>query len=383
MRVDLLTPLHIGTGNEVPAYEYRDDGDGYVRLSLAAVLGDPELARKPASLATSDEVYGYLASLPSLRPGHMLYRLARHGEPLRRSRPGERPVGVRECLKAALRQGPILPGSSLKGALLTAWLFGKYHERLTGDFTRQPADRRDKRRDTDRLENVADRDYDGRQLGAGGELAKGENPEWAFRDAESAKSGRRLSDRLGAPDVALGGDLRLAKAHRPLKSRPVDQWVECVGARAFGRERVRFLESPKGRYTLAELCRRANLFARCVLVAEQQFFDYCIGKGYISDPPTDYRAGGSLEWALVEAEKQPLCCLVRLGWGSSKNATSVALLNSVAELKKQPSRPGRDAAGYFWAAETMRPKSRWLLEGDVPLGWCRVTFEEGDREPER
>ncbi|MGH9824605.1 MAG: hypothetical protein ACREDR_15310, partial [Blastocatellia bacterium] len=103
---------------------------------------------------------------------------------------------------------------------------------------------------------------------------------------------------------------------------------------------------------------------------EQQFFDYCVRKGYLTSIPALYLPTGLLFTKLGEAEKPDnASCLLRVGWASTKNATSLTLINSSADLRYQPE--GRNN-------ERRRPKSRWSLKGDVPLGWCLVTFEEED-----
>jgi hypothetical protein len=361
MKVELLTPLHIGTGNEIPEFEYQLDGQELLRISLSSLLAsDPDAAYELSKFATRDGVMGYLKSRRAIWDDHLLYWLGGEGAAFDKSRKND--LAVRECVKASFGHHPLLPGSSLKGAMLTGWLFGEAWGKLSqADQT-----------------NLLQAAYTGFTVSLEEKLYQRltrDNPEWGLKSKDEAPN--LLSDRLWIGDIELDGDFEIRQAERSVKSRKsgaILLWVECVAAGATGSMFGRFREQSEGARKVAELCRRCNTFARCLIVAEQQFFDYCVRKGYLPARPAAYSDAGYLINRLKAAEATTNSCLVRIGWSSNKNAASLTLLNSSADLSRQPE--GRNNP-------KRRPKSRWSLKDGTPLGWCVVTFEEDDYDEDR
>jgi hypothetical protein len=355
MKVELLTPLHIGTGNEIPEFEYHLDRDQLLRISLTSLIAsDSEALSELDEFTTRDGVVRYLEKKSSLWDDHLLYYL--NGEAQEFDATRQRDTAVRECIKASLDNYPLLPGSSLKGALLTGWLFGEGWEKLS------QADQA----------NLLQAAFTGFEISLDRNIYRrltGRNPEWGLM--VDGGEWKLLSDRLWTGDMELDGDLEIRKVLRHIKRggepHKLSTWVECIDAGATGAMFGRFRKDGAGPYKVEELCRRCNIFAKCQIIAEQQFADYCIEKKYLRERPAVYGDDGHLLKRLNLSEQTPNSCLVRIGWASNKNAASLTLMNSSANLSRQPANP-----------EQRRPKSRWSLKDGSPLGWCLVTFEKDD-----
>lgn len=372
MRITCLTPLHIGTGNEAPDFEYHLDAksDILVRFSLARLLAqDPTVHSNPAMVSTPENLRKYLETA-SWR-GFQLYALRGEAQAFWRecqAKAGVRlaPLAVRETSKTAYKLNPLLPGSSLKGALLTGWHFDKLWQKLAPDERNKLLDVADTSFAHDWSPFYRKQSYSAQRSGPPLDqilvelldmLYNAKNPEWRQRLLG------KLSDRLFIPDVELDGDMLIQRAQRSSRNadKALPQWIESVAAQATGKSPVRMNERETTLYSRRELCRRVNLFANAVLVAECQFFNY------IEEAiPIVYQPQGEVSSAIGTAQQTDHTCIVRLGWGSNKNATSITLLNSAADLSRQPD------------DERRRPKTRWMTANDTPLGWCKVEFEEGD-----
>ena len=361
MRIELLTPLHIGTGVEVPDFEYQwEEREKYLRrLSLVSLLSSDEtLQRDPSHLTSAEALQKYLEEKKALWKAHTLYTLTGDGRFLDQERRTRRSIVVRECLKVPLTQLPLLPGSSLKGAMLTAWFFAEGWEKV-------------QRTAPSKLLDINGIDFDGELPNFFcNSLKGGTNPEWGLLGGGNPD---KLSDRLHLPDFILPGELRIYAVERKMRRSLPAQWIEGVAPQAIGEAQVRFDERGDSLRTVENLCRRSNQFAKCLIVAEQQFFDYCVSRQYLKERPSAYAEGGLLESCLETLKGANGSFIARIGWASNKNATSLTLLNSSADLRKQPGM--RDAR--------RRPKSRWMLRNGTPLGWCLVTFEERDHVKDR
>jgi RAMP superfamily protein len=360
MIVELLTPLHIGTGNDIPEFEYQLDGSQLLRISLSSLIAsDPGAVDFLNDFSTRDGIDSYLKSRSSRWDDHLLYFL--NGEALAFDESRQRDTAVRECIKASLGNYPLLPGSSLKGALLTGWLFGEGWETLS---------------QTDQA-NLLQAGFTGFDVSLHGKTYQyltERNTEWGLKDKEGLPN--LLSERLWIGDIELNGDMEIRRAQRTVKKNggpyTLSAWIECITTGAAGSMFGRFREESDGPRTIETLCRRCNTFAKCLIVAEQQFADYCINKRYLERRPKAYAENGFLLNSLSSVEQMKNSCIVRIGWASNKNASSLTLLNSSANLSWQPPN-----------SERRRPKSRWSLKDGtlndgMPLGWCLLTFEEDD-----
>ena len=144
-RVQCLSPVHIGTGKELEPFDYIVDGQRYIRVHLDAVLermtteqvddlaawvserADQmvELGRKQSDdirreMQLSNFPGADVALREALRTDSALARY--HG-----NKGFDRNLQVREQVKDA-DETPLIPGSSLKGALRTALAFAALEE---------------------------------------------------------------------------------------------------------------------------------------------------------------------------------------------------------------------------------------------------------------
>jgi CRISPR type III-A-associated RAMP protein Csm5 len=337
MKIKLLTPVHIGTGHEIPIYEWRasDAGDYWLRfdwfnIPLCHLPSDEKLRNVNLMKKEAQDLPWDVVSAAKTYTA----KVAKDLRPLKEAKDQ-----CRECMKNQATLEPIVPGSSLKGAILTGYLYGKYVEEQGFEPTPD----------------------NGRQLKAATKaelrgLLTGNNPVLDF------------SHRLKIRDIAFPqSTLEIDRGLRETKQRgTLRQGVECIAKGSCGEAKIALgsehaASSPMQSMRLSdveELVSRCNQFAHAVIAAEIDYYNY-VGAKYDVPLPSHYDRYG-LNFADDLQEKQ---CLVRVGWGSSKNAMSMLLLDSKPSLSHPPIR---------------RPKSRWLLSDDTPPGWCRLTFETGD-----
>jgi len=346
MRITTLTAVHIGSGEILSLDCFRGSEGELLRLDLPAILGerygaDPGRAADLANeLETPEGLGKFVRELQlDIVERHHLYRLAASGtivahiqDPTFGEKAGS--LEIHECVKSRFRG--FLPGSSVKGALLTAVFFSKY--RTFGDAQKA--------------------------------LGRGANPE---KDTLSRRL--RLSDTFGEARLAMYLCRRIMRQRRgdtdsPL--RPLELWAECVAA---GQELHAGLPTiastaagkpPKGRPLTGEdvkgLCQAGNKFSSAIVEDDLRHMEkYGV--------PT--KAADGILQAIEELNGSETSCMLRVGWGVGRAATSVKLLEGD---DYQPS------------------KTRWLVanpvgegaasdfSGDlaIPLGWVRVEFEESD-----
>ena len=349
MKIELLTPVHIGSGNEIDLYEWKVNraGNQWARIDWLNL---------PLSLFPSDQILRNANQLEAWRRNNLTWEVAfehrlyaakvMEGIQLPQN-PRDR---FRECIKDLATLEPIIPGSSLKGAILTAYLYAHY-EKARGFETDRYGNRRLKRNVQNELRS----------------FARGSNPVNDF------------SCRFKVSDIAFPQSaLRINLAERKIKRRNppvVKTWVECISAGfkatatiSFASERVPSRNvspsmQPLRKTDVEEIIKRCNQFAVAVIQAELEYYDY-IGRKYGERLP-EYYEEYNLDFANQLSANE---CLVRVGWGSGKNAVSLVLMNSKRDLARQPARNYPDT----------RPKSRWLFGGEEPPGWCIITFEPGD-----
>lgn len=134
LMVELLTPIHIGSG--VSYREYYMEGLRVFRMDLEGVTKDQEFSKYERALVDSalkgDAGFSIYKIAPDLIKRHTLYSVEAFEQNIR----GE----IREHIKSNGK--PYLPASSLKGALLTALLWkyikegeirvDRYHFNLKG-----------------------------------------------------------------------------------------------------------------------------------------------------------------------------------------------------------------------------------------------------------
>lgn len=351
MNIRTVTPVHIGTGRTVPHNMYiRLGGDtprmarlDVDRLVAEHVDGDPARSRELATeFETLTGISNFIRSKAgNIKRSHLLYdvdigvtldsffndttnALVHHLSE----------IEIHECVKSGYHA--VLPGSSLKGALLT----GYYWQMYDGDWA------------------AAERD-----------LRRG-NP----REVREGLSQRlRISDTLGDAKLALENCRRVMHITRgdhnsPLKALEV--WVECLKLGQTLQADIPRRKGPPNRggainltaEDVATLCKGVNAWAASVMGD-----DIAHMKRYHVPTRTAETVRTHVQ-SLADSEDT---CIVRVGWGVGKAATSLGLLQG---------------GGY------QSSKTRWLLanaaiENEVsdfggglagPLGWVRVQFEQTD-----
>jgi hypothetical protein len=368
MRAEILSPVHVGTGDSVPKFELalRREGSGgtLYRLSMAAALrGAPD----PRAFETDAGIHSYVEALNASGPpdegitmysiplddsallppqaagggGALAAALAQAGLGQDRTPAyNDWPEDYRPCAKAGF--APILPGSSLKGALLTGCFYGRF------------------------LAAQGPQNAWGRARAA---LEGGANP---------GKEG--LSKRLQPPDICFPDGAAVYNAVRVLgsRNRPLQLWVEALLPAHTGQGQLprhhhasglSLASRPLSQSDVIAICEGCNELAQAILEHETRFFSRCRQR-HGQPLPALYALG-----ALAVPDPGSTQCLARVGWGVGMHSTSVKLLDQ-RWLQNDP----------------QKPKSRWLIgrpDGNgrqrhvadpIPLGWVRVTFsaEDGD-----
>jgi len=348
MKIELLTPVHISTGEEIPFYEWKADSSSnrWVRIDLLKL---PSLPPDDV-LRDFDKLKLWCEDEKSLSWDNAFKSKmygARVAQGIRL--PIQGTEIFRECMKNQSTLEPIIPGSSLKGAILTGYLYSGYESQ--GRFKRGANG-----------ERILDRSVK-------------EELRRFFSGTENPVSD--FSPRLKVSDIAFSqSTLRIDLAERRMrKAGNQRQWVECIPSGAVSRGKISLGSEhdvddkiapqmrPLRKKDVKKLVKRCNNFAKAVITAEEEYYDY-VRQEHRVTLPKHYKLYG-----IDYVDKlPPKKCLVRVGWGSNKNAVSVVLLNSNPNL----------AIRLSPKSERYRPKSRWLLSGKIPPGWCLVKFEEGD-----
>lgn len=326
-----LTPIHVGTGDALEPFEYVVAGDTLYRFTMddfLLALDREDQARfvevieesVPATrrfvsrhVATAVEVTRYTADVsPAARA---LYdgRMEGLGHP-----------EVHTCIRTGDRA--YVPGSSLKGALRTALL---YHA--------MPKDSRES--DARQLE---------RSVFRFGRIQQ--DPFRAFKVGD----GGPLSERTHVRSVAVN------TRHSGQWSRDVTILIETIpgllsdNSEAASRHAVAFDA------TFYEYHERAfRLNPGAVLAACNDFYGEHLTteQEYTSDLP---QTAAAYEALTAHAEELPEhACLVRMAWGSGRDAITV---------------------GYA-LRDASRPRSRRLTADGFPLGWAELAIFDAEGEP--
>ena len=354
MKIRIITPVHIGTGRVVPPNMYLRLGGDPARMArldvdrLVAEHVDGDAGRS-RELATEFETLTGISSFIRSKAGsigrsHLLYEVevgvtlgSFFNDTTNALVHHLSEIEIHECVKSGYHA--VLPGSSLKGALLT----GYYWQMYDGDWA------------------AAERD-----------LKRG-NP----REVREGLSQRlRISDTLGDAKLALENCRRIMHIKQgdhasPLKALEV--WVECLKLGQTLQAHIPRRKGPPNRggainltaEDVATLCKGVNAWAAGVM-------DDDIAHMRRYRVPT--RTAETVLTHVRSVADSTDTCIARVGWGVGKAATSLGLLQG---------------GGY------RSSKTRWLLanaaiEDEVsdfsgglagPLGWVRVQFEQTDYVP--
>jgi CRISPR type III-A-associated RAMP protein Csm5 len=330
-RLTPLTPIHIGTGESLEPFEYVVDGDTLYRFKLDSFMlqlppeaqarfveaveqSVPETRRFVSEQGAVAKVVARFTA--SVSPAALeLYegRLA-----------GEAHPEVLACIRTGDRA--YLPGSSLKGALRTALLY----QAMSKDNRERNA--RKLEQNVFRFRTVQQDPFRAFKVGDGGALdiltrvhaVKVQvRRDWGWSE--------KLSLLVETVPGALSDGTEAASVH----AVTIDAQFYRYHQRAF----------PLSAGAVLAACRD---FYGTHLVTEQQA---------TRDLPG---AAAAYEALVAHAENLPdHACLVRLAWGSGRDATTVG----------------------YGLRDSTRPRSRRLTEGGFPLGWAELAIHDAEGAP--
>gem|GEM_PF-701659 len=307
--LEVLTPTHVGNGSDISPLEYWID-DGFARVHMDALFADPEFSPYLEPFIRDAASQRYLGQH---LPGQLLSRHVRYQVPMApdaRQYLVQHQVQVKEFIKSAGRA--FIPGSSIKGSLLTALINHllvlasqsaekrNYVESLIGDphnFSRLL-------------------DFTIGDLRVSGEGQKDRFYRWLDVSDSS----------LSLPDKSLcvyySVVVGARKGHLPILFEgvvPGTRWVVSLKA------------TPNSRFKLEEMLKIADAFYRAVWK-----------KCGVSDAPPEKGF------------------LLRLGQGSSAWATSLLLLAESSGLKYR----------------IQPPRTSKLVDAVTPMGWVVLSPSE-------
>jgi CRISPR type III-A-associated RAMP protein Csm5 len=123
IKIEALTPLHIGSGEEISPSEYYIDKDSgqFVRLNMDALLLDPSFNHYREKFISEASKQRYIGSIidASLLKKYPLYSISMSGGT--RAYIASNQTTVKEYVKTAGRV--FIPGSSLKGSMISTMIW--------------------------------------------------------------------------------------------------------------------------------------------------------------------------------------------------------------------------------------------------------------------
>lgn len=342
VRLKVLTPIHIGSGEKLNRLDYFYADGQFCRVDMDGLFRDPNFADQQdrfLEAAPNGQAIDDLLGANGLHREHVLYRI-----PVDESARACRESEVSTFIKSAGRV--YIPGSSLKGAILSALVW----KVLADGWNSEDAERRtNARRDIRRL------------------LKDGFFP---FEESDGSEG------RLGLMDAVL---CRLARraCYGP-GLRAFTQWLQvsdsgfagpdgCLGlllADVKGSSRgLRLLyeavqKDTEFTFTL-KLPKDSTLTAKRLLEAVNEFYRKVKDKDKLAGDDTSMLPASG--------------CLIRLGAGSGLFATSLLLFAQdkrlVPDVYKVPDKRVDSSVG---------PRSRKRVgAGNIPLGWAQLEVETG------
>jgi len=383
--IKTLSPLHIGTGETITQYNsYVNDGH-LVVANLSSLLSRSPARASQFAFAVERNPRGFnlgefLTPEEKSQVDKRLYRarLSRCAENYLRHGTRE----VREAIKHATSQSPMIPGSSIKGALRTAILY--YLLKNNRDILQQLL--------TDIQGNTRDKEL---TL----PLLRGSRNDPKFDYLRTLEVG----DTLPAPAAfavhcqgVLSANVMLESRH-DVRRRPVRAefkrfvaLLECIPPETSLSGRVRLnatvMEPEYAKLfgwkkhhvplNCRLLCSAANAFAEIIVARELDYF-----RRFDQAYPAVERFYSKLAAQLKKADQST--CYVCLGWGSGWHKTTIGLLLQQSLGPRFASIRRR----YRLASNRLHfqfPKTRKLIMESrdvpsVPLGWVRLRFTDEER----
>jgi len=319
VRLQILTPVHIGSGETINRLDYFIKGDYCRRIDIDSLLNDS------AFQSIKDK---FLESAPSgqpidkLVPESLLEKHIRYRIPLHNSVRGTNLIEIRLFIKSAGRV--YIPGSSLKGAILSALCYEKLKEC-----------------DKNNLLKVLEGEV--KFLNQGRQRREYQDP----LDLVLPRLGGRTGEK---PDKFTHWlDVSDSNLHLPEESLELVQAV-VVGARRGGKIPILYeVLKPGTQFTFTlKLDPAFRLTPDSLLNSVSRFYQQVLTK---DRQPQDIK---------ISASKT----LIRLGQGSGMFATSLLLLAQELNLAERYRLPRIDTR--------IGPRTRKRVKENIPLGWAEM-----------
>jgi len=382
-RLDVISPLHIGTGEKLSSKSFVRQGSVLVvadenRL-LTWATADPRRASAFVHFAESQDGLGrFLNQHHALLSDIAAYQVGYEGD--------DYPRNVQVFIKDVKHQ-PYLPGSSLKGSLRSALLRGAMiHDPdlvRKANRTLEPMVRKKDKSASRALERLAFVPHEK------ADKSRQSNYDLirvlSVSDSGSVESGRLAASKVRVLSVQHDGSLRFkTKRHG---DKPMDIYAETLrpgtrlaltvtynGALLQGIGPARQLD-----FATTDLLFDIGTYCRLAAsnLIEQEIAFY-----------TRHRQPDLVEWyehRLSELEKMKgNTCLLPIGWGTGFDAKAVtdlldeAVFESVVYKYKNTRGLGKPGGRGRWLGPDDSPKSRKIAvrpDGRLePLGWVRLIF---------
>ncbi len=315
-----LTPIHIGSGYEISPMEYFL-GDGFSRLDLTALFSDPafNLYRKDF-LEKARRGQRYIRdAVPdeSLLKKHVLYEIPI--SPGSRSYIASHPINVREHINSAGRI--FIPGSSIKGAVISALLFNKIGNLIHKDQNLKSSinEMLKKAYSKNSQEKKSSNNFYEKIIGRLYGILSGKKPSKFIKWAKFGDS-----------------DLKDRREYLTI------YYTKVVGTKT-GRSIPIVIEG----------IRQGTIFSFRVS-SDDQSFVHPLPKNWLKLIDNFYRLVWEKTWPALKVPDKGY--LIRLGYGSSCWATSFLMLKEKYNLD----------------GPLKSPRTKRLIEGNMPLGWALI-----------
>lgn len=148
--LDVLTPLHIGSGGEISPTEYFIDKSSgrLLRLNMNSLFSDPSFVPQRERFISEASQQRYIGAIleAALLKRHPLYSISLAGDA--GSHVATRQTAVKDFIKSGGK--PYIPGSSVKGSILSAMTwhtlkdnYGSQKAKIDELLTRRPQSRKE------------------------------------------------------------------------------------------------------------------------------------------------------------------------------------------------------------------------------------------------
>jgi CRISPR type III-A-associated RAMP protein Csm5 len=315
IKVEILTPLHIGSGEEISPSEYYIDKDSgrFARLNMDALFHDPLFKNYMDRFISEASRQRYIGSIidHSLLKNYPLYSIPISGEA--KSYIVNNQTNVKALVKTAGRV--FIPGSSIKGSILSALMW-----------------------------HILKNNYEANKTKIHELMTK--RPQNKREEGETYNELLKLSLSLIAPHSKQGRFtqwLNLSDSTYKSPQESMEIYLSRVkGARRGGELPILFEGIKKGQTFKAELLRVGSKFG------EKEILEI-VHNFYIKV------AEKVAEYDGVNVDKQPY--LLRLGQGSTAYATSLLILATDLGIKDYRVSP---------------PRTRKRIDDKMPMGFVKL-----------